>query len=40
MLASGTLEVQVGETFALEDAVEAHEYIENRESSGKVLLVP
>jgi NADPH2:quinone reductase len=40
MLSSGTLEVQVGETFALEDAVEAHEYIENRESSGKVLLVP
>jgi NADPH2:quinone reductase len=40
MLASGTLEVQVGKTFALEDAVEAHEYIENRESSGKVLLVP
>jgi NADPH2:quinone reductase len=40
MLSSGTLEVQVGETFALEDAVEAHEYIENRESSGKVLLLP
>lgn len=40
MLSTGTLEVQVGETFALEDAVEAHEYIENRESSGKVLLIP
>ena len=40
MLSSGTLEVQVGETFALEDAAEAHRYIENRESSGKVLLVP
>ncbi|MFD1512601.1 quinone oxidoreductase family protein [Halomarina rubra] len=40
MLSTGTLEVQVGETFALEDAVEAHEYIEDRQSSGKVLLVP
>ncbi|MWG33568.1 quinone oxidoreductase family protein [Halomarina oriensis] len=40
LLGSGALEVQVGETFALEDAAEAHEYIENRESSGKVLLVP
>ena len=40
MLTSGTLEVQVGETFALEDAADAHRYIENRESSGKVLLIP
>ena len=40
MLSSGTLEVQVGETFALEDAADAHQYIENRESSGKVLLIP
>ncbi|MFC5969797.1 zinc-binding alcohol dehydrogenase family protein [Halomarina salina] len=40
MLSSGTLEVQVGETFALDEAADAHRYIENRESSGKVLLVP
>ncbi len=40
LLADGTLEVVVGETFDLEDAAEAHEYIENRESSGKVVLKP
>lgn len=39
-LASGELEVIVGETFPLEEAAEAHAYIENRESSGKVVLVP
>lgn len=35
---SGELEVIVGETFALEDAAEAHAFIENRESTGKVVL--
>lgn len=38
--ASGELEVIVGETFDLEEAATAHEFIENRESSGKVVLVP
>ncbi|WP_276260725.1 quinone oxidoreductase family protein [Haloglomus litoreum] len=40
MLGDGTLEVQVGETFDLEDAAEAHQYIEDRKSSGKVVLTP
>lgn len=40
LLTSGDLEVIVGETFPLEDAVAAHEYIENRESTGKVVLKP
>jgi NADPH2:quinone reductase len=40
MLAEGTLEVQVGESFDLEAAAEAHEYIEDRKSSGKVVLTP
>jgi NADPH2:quinone reductase len=40
MLADGTLEVQVGHEFDLEDAAEAHEFIEARRSSGKVVLVP
>ena len=39
-LVSGDLDVVVGETFPLADAAEAHAYIENRESSGKVVLVP
>ncbi|ELY39489.1 quinone oxidoreductase family protein [Halalkalicoccus jeotgali] len=38
--ASGELSVVVGETFALEEAADAHAYIENRQSSGKVVLVP
>ncbi|WP_396613126.1 zinc-binding alcohol dehydrogenase family protein [Haloferax sp. S1W] len=40
LLASGELDVVVGETFALEDAAEAHQYIEDRKSSGKVVLEP
>ena len=40
MLAEGTIEVRVGHEFDLEDAAEAHEFIEARKSSGKVVLVP
>ena len=40
MLAAGDLEVVVGETFPLEDAAEAHEAVENRETVGKVVLKP
>lgn len=40
MLASGNLEIVVGETFPLEDADEAHAAIENRETVGKVVLKP
>ncbi|WP_158057187.1 quinone oxidoreductase family protein [Halorussus halophilus] len=40
MLLSGELEIVVGETFALEDAAEAHAAIENRETTGKVVLTP
>jgi len=39
-LASGELEVVVGESFALTDAADAHQYIEDRKSSGKVVLKP
>ncbi|WP_312907260.1 quinone oxidoreductase family protein [Natronosalvus caseinilyticus] len=39
-LADGELEVIVGETFALEDASEAHQFIEDRKSVGKVVLIP
>lgn len=37
---AGELGVVVGETFPLADADEAHRFIENRESSGKVVLLP
>ncbi|MFC7204078.1 zinc-binding alcohol dehydrogenase family protein [Haloferax namakaokahaiae] len=40
LLADGELEVVVGETFALEDAAEAHQYVEDRKSVGKVVLEP
>jgi NADPH2:quinone reductase len=40
LLGDGTLEVQVGHTFDLEDAAETHRFIQDRESTGKVVLVP
>jgi NADPH2:quinone reductase len=39
-LTDGDLKVIVGESFPLTDAADAHRYIENRESSGKVVLKP
>ncbi|MGQ3411347.1 quinone oxidoreductase family protein [Natrinema sp. LN54] len=39
-LAGGDLEIILGESFALEDAADAHQYIEARKSSGKVVLKP
>jgi NADPH2:quinone reductase len=40
LLADGTVAVQVGHTFDLAEAAEAHQFIEDRESSGKVVLTP
>ncbi|SFR46042.1 quinone oxidoreductase family protein [Halogeometricum limi] len=40
LLAAGELDVVVGETFALEDARDAQEYLESRQSVGKVVLEP
>lgn len=39
-LASGDLSVVVGREFDLEDAAAAHQHIEDRESSGKIVLCP
>ncbi|WP_265108707.1 quinone oxidoreductase family protein [Halosolutus halophilus] len=39
-LTNGDLEVVLGDSFALEDAADAHQYIEDRKSSGKVVLKP
>ncbi|WP_226004325.1 quinone oxidoreductase family protein [Natrinema salinisoli] len=38
--ASGDLEIILGQSFDLEDAAEAHQYIEDRKSSGKIVLKP
>ena len=39
-LETGALEVIVGHEFDLSEAAEAHQFIEDRKSSGKVVLVP
>lgn len=39
-LRTGDLEVVVGHEFPLADAAEAHQFIEDRKSSGKVVLTP
>ncbi|WP_454854741.1 quinone oxidoreductase family protein [Promicromonospora soli] len=38
--ASGDLDVRVGATFALSDAAAAHQALESRATTGKVLLIP
>ena len=40
LLSSGEIAVQVGATFGLAEAADAHRYIEDRESTGKVILEP
>jgi NADPH2:quinone reductase len=40
LLVQGELDVVVGKTFPLEDAKAAQEYLENRQSVGKVVLEP
>ena len=37
-IANGTLDVRIDRTFKLEEAAQAHEYIEARNTKGKVLL--
>ncbi len=37
---SGEIDVRIDRTFPLEDAAEAHRYLEGRNTQGKVLLVP
>lgn len=40
LLATGAAEVVVGHRFPLADAAEAHQFVEDRKSSGKVVLEP
>jgi NADPH:quinone reductase len=40
MLESGKLEVEIGQTFALADAAEAHRALEARETTGSTILLP
>ncbi len=38
--ATGKLKVHVGQTFGLADAAEAHKQMENRKTTGKIVLIP
>jgi NADPH:quinone reductase len=39
-MAAGTLKVRIDKTFPLAQAVEAHRYLEGRQSKGKILILP
>ena len=39
-LATGALKVRIDKTFSLEEVAEAHRYLEDRQSKGKILLIP
>lgn len=39
-IAAGELKVRIDRTFPLADSAEAHRYLEDRQSKGKVLLIP
>ena len=39
-IAAGTLKVQVGRTFPLDDIVEAHRLMESNKAGGKIVVLP
>ncbi len=39
-IAAGELKVRIDKTFPLQEAAEAHRYLEGRQSKGKILLMP
>ncbi|WP_332690352.1 quinone oxidoreductase family protein [Devosia sp.] len=39
-VASGAIKIEIGRTFALADAAEAHRALESRETTGSVILLP
>ncbi|RPI94660.1 MAG: quinone oxidoreductase [Chloroflexi bacterium] len=39
-IAAGKLKVRIDKTFSLAEAAEAHRYLEDRQSKGKILLIP
>jgi NADPH2:quinone reductase len=39
-IASGELKVRIDKTFSLAEVAEAHQYLESRQSKGKILLIP
>jgi NADPH2:quinone reductase len=39
-IAAGELDVRIDKTFSLAQAADAHRYLEDRQTKGKVLLIP
>lgn len=39
-VAAGELKIRIDKSFALSDVAEAHRYLEDRQSKGKILLIP
>ena len=39
-IGAGNLKIRIDKTFALAEVAEAHRYLENRQSKGKILLLP
>jgi NADPH2:quinone reductase len=37
---AGKLRLHIGKTFALAEAADAHRYLESRQSTGKLVLIP
>jgi len=40
LMRDGRLKLHIGKTFPLARAAEAHRYLESRESTGKLILIP
>jgi NADPH2:quinone reductase len=40
LMREGRLELHIGKTFALAEAADAHRYLESRQSTGKLILIP
>ncbi len=40
LMRDGRLKLHIGKTFALADAADAHRYLESRQSTGKLVLIP
>ena len=40
LVARGILTIEIGRTFALQDAADAHREVEARKSAGSILLLP
>lgn len=40
LMGEGRLRLHIGKTFPLAEAADAHRYIESRQSTGKIVLLP